>query len=122
MSTIRYQTESGYPVTPNKVYLTHLKDARTRFPRWWDGTHWWDISIRKGIPFDWPKDSEVRSYYPENSKLYLRKISVQGIVRYVTPYTFYEPNEVLRYMVSIGEIPVDWKTCYQDQMRLKKFK
>lgn len=127
MPITKYEILALKPNPTPKLYKTCLTNANYRSTRWWDGNLWWDIATSRGnrdMVFKWPRGVAANGmpqpawtkHYPA---LYLRKISDQSKVRLAVPYKHFEPDEVLKYLVSIGRLPADWKDAFQDVMRAK---
>ena len=120
----KYDTQHIPPIKPG-LYRTCLTNENYHSPRFWDGSLWWDISISRGKksePFALPKklsrDMQNLVHFYRNQNLYLRQISSQHKVRLLVPYTFFEPKEVLDYLVEKGIIHRNWKEHYQKEMRV----
>jgi len=137
MSTIRYDWHSETPPKPD-VYVTRRGYSRYTTNRYWDGERWHEVAIggnRGGTPFKWPKGSSAKEPRPQswerapwiNEKrrytFILRKIHKDAhLIQWGTPYTEYDDSEVLRYLVEAGNLPKNWRTHYQADMRAAQFK
>lgn len=128
MPVTKYKFNNGIPASDPGLYVTCLKSERDKSIRWWDGKLWWDISPRgqKGLHFFWPKGKQARGfkrndYYFRNcGYLYLRKITNQSLVRWGESYKDYSETEILKYLVTKGILPSDWKIKYQEEMRQRQ--
>ena len=124
MSTIAYTWLATTPPKPD-VYTTRINESRIHSVRYWDGQRWFDISASSttsrgsSTPFKWPKKPRVHMGWHKRyeNALSLRKITNQAAIQWGTPYRVYDEKEVLAHLVSIGTLPADWRTAYQDQMR-----
>ncbi len=127
MPVTKYKFNEGVPSADPGLYITCLKSERDNTLRWWDGKLWWDISSTRGqkdLYFFWPKGKQARGFVRGKGceDLYLRKITNQSLVRWGESYKVYSENEILKYLVTKGILPSDWKIKYQEEMRLTKAK
>lgn len=104
------------------VYVTRINESKVQSIRYWDGERWFDIGVRGGVPFVWPKGAGVRcpdwARYPAHKDLLrLRSITDQAAIQWGTPFKVYDEKEVLAYLVKIAVLPADWRTAFQDAMR-----
>lgn len=137
MSRINYNWSTKTPPKPD-VYVTRRGCSKYLTHRYWDGERWFEVAIRgnrTGIPFTWPKHSVTREPKPQSweqapwitpkrrYELCLRKIHKNAhLIQWGTEYTVYDDKEVIRYLVEVGKLPKDWKTCYQQEMRDVNFR
>ena len=124
MSAVEYRWHPEAPPAAD-VYTTRLGESRYQTLRYWDGARWFEISYsgtRGGTPFAWPKKSRTRKpSWVARYQPHLRRIGVrQAEVQWGEPFRVYSAAETLAYLISIGTLPADWKTAYQDQMRAAK--
>ena len=50
--------------------------------------------------------------------VYLRAINPSlGSIEWGISIQVFSPKETLDYLVKIGRLPADWKTCFQEEMR-----
>ena len=124
MPVTKYKFNDGVPSSDPGLYISCLKSERDNSIRWWDGNLWWDISStrgKKGLRFLWPKGKQSRGIkkptYFIGCDLYLRKITNQSLVRWGKTYKLYSDTEILKYLVTNGILPPDWKSKYQEEMR-----
>ncbi|WP_323016384.1 hypothetical protein [Castellaniella sp.] len=90
--------------------------------RYWDGARWFSVEIsdkRGGIPTQWPVGATVpRMKWMCGRTFYARAIHAgQEKILWGIPQKVYEPKEVLKYLVHRGDMPANWKTAFQDEMR-----
>lgn len=122
MSRIDYTWRPDAPPRAD-VYVTRINASRIHSVRYWDGQRWFDIALSQSrsrsssTPFQWPKKPRVAIGWRKKYPLTLRKITRQDAIQWGTPYRVYDDKEVLEYLVGIGELPRDWRTIYQAQMR-----
>lgn len=124
MSKTEYKWQSGTPPMPD-VYTTRRNKSRYTTMRYWDGERWFEIALsgsRGGVPFQWPKNS--RTKLPNwadkyRQSLRLRNIGVgQDTIEWGEPFKVYDEREVLAFLVKVGHLRADWRTAYQQDMRL----
>lgn len=111
------------------VYATRRGTSKYLTHRYWDGERWWQIEWnspnRYTTPFKWPKGS--RTQFPGGhlsryrDTMGLRRINdpFQSHIQWGAAFRVYDEKEVLAHLVSIGTLPADWRTAYQDQMRAR---
>jgi len=123
MSKIAYNWRTEAPPAPD-VYMTRRNESKYLTLRHWDGERWFEIAwsgSRGGNKFEWPRPSRTKRpvwavAYKEI--LRLRKInSYLGEIQWGEPYKVFDEKEVLKHLVATGRLPVDWKDCYQEEMR-----
>lgn len=125
MSSIAFTWLGGKPPRPD-VYTTRRGMSSYHTLRYWDGARWWQIDWtrnRGATPFEWPKGSRTRfpgSHLSAFRKtMGLRNINAQDIIQWGTPYRVYDDKEVLAYLVKTGRLQKDWRTLYQNEMRIE---
>lgn len=126
MSTLAYTWLAAKPPKPD-VYTTRIGESRIQSVRYWDGERWFDIATSdtksrgSSTAFKWPKKPRVRIGWHGRYKdsLRLRNITNQAAIQWGTPYRVYDDKEVLAYLVKTGHLPADWRTAYQDAMRVE---
>ena len=125
MSKIEHVWSTSKPPKPD-VYTTRRAGSSHLTHRYWDGERWFQIesSFSRGKEFTWPKNSitrQPRTPGMPRRQLYLRNISdavaAKHVIEWSMPRKFFEPDEVLAYLVKIGALREDWKTAYQAEMR-----
>lgn len=126
MSSITHTWHSDAPPAAD-VYVTRRNESKYTTLRYWDGARWFEIGwsrSRSGIAFTWPKKSRTR--FPTGMRscrdtMTLRKIGVhQGSIQWGEPVVVYDEQEVLAHLVKTGRLPKDWRTAFQDEMRVKE--
>ncbi len=124
MSRIDFTWLTTAPHKPD-VYTTRINTSKVHSVRYWDGKRWFDISLSgttsrgSSTPFKWPKKARVAIGWRKKYPLSLRNITNQAAIQWGTPYRGYDDKEVLAHLVSIGNLPADWRTAYQEQMRAR---
>ena len=123
MSKIDYTWLATKPHKPD-VYTTRINASKIHSVRYWDGQRWFDISLsghtnRGGsMPFKWPKKPRVSIGWRKKYPLSLRNITNQAAIQWGTPYRVYDDKEVLDFLVKTGRLQKDWRTLYQNEMRV----
>lgn len=125
MSKIDYTWHASTPPAPD-VYQTRRNQSKYITRRYWDGKTWHELAwadSRGGKPFTWPKKSRARqpTWGGKHPNWVLRKISdhMQKDVQWGCPFRVYDEKEVLEYLVKSGRLQKDWKTMYQNEMRIE---
>lgn len=126
MSHTDYTWHLELPPKPD-VYTTRRNKSKYLTLRYWDGECWHEIAYgtsRGGAPFTWPKPSRTkRPSWAVRCKdsMRLRKISAYlGEIQWGEPFQVFDEREVLAHLVNTGVLPTDWKTAFQDEMRVAK--